>query len=396
MNLLVSVLLFLGVCLGDTVVLVFLMNYLYGCPFPKRALAPVRPVVGVTILAGWSAFAWLWWDHGFDWAALLAGSNFLVSGYIVVCWVMGFVVYPLSSWNNYRIRRAAVLQSNHTETVDVARELGFKPVGLGKHRLEALLPLNQCFQVDFSERTILLPQLPAAWDGLQILHLSDIHFSGTPDRAFYLHVIDRCRRWEPDLLAMTGDVVDTDKHHRWVLPVLGRLRWKTAAFAILGNHDLWHEPDRVRRRLRRAGMRVLGNGWETLQLRGEPLTVIGHEGPWFPPEPDLSACPAEPFRLCLSHTPDNIAWARRHHIDLVLAGHVHGGQIRLPGFGSIFVPSKYSRRYDHGTFHEPPTVMHVSRGLAGEHSLRYLCRPEVTLLVLRRGDPGAHQAASAV
>jgi predicted MPP superfamily phosphohydrolase len=87
--------------------------------------------------------------------------------------------------------------------------------------------------------------------------------------------------------------------------------------------------------------------------------------------------------LCLSHTPDNIAWARQHRIDLVLAGHVHGGQIRLPLIGSIFVPSKYSRRYDGGTFHEPPTVMHVSRGLAGEHALRYNCRPEVTLVVLR-------------
>jgi predicted MPP superfamily phosphohydrolase len=88
--------------------------------------------------------------------------------------------------------------------------------------------------------------------------------------------------------------------------------------------------------------------------------------------------------LCLSHTPDNFAWAKRHRVDLMLAGHVHGGQIRLPWTGSIFVPSRYSRRYDHGTFHEGPTVMHVSRGLAGEVPLRYNCRPEVTLIVLQR------------
>ena len=71
-------------------------------------------------------------------------------------------------------------------------------------------------------------------------------------------------------------------------------------------------------------------------------------------------------------------------MDLVLAGHVHGGQIRLPLVGSIFVPSKYSRRYDSGTFHEGPTVMHVNRGLAGEVPLRYNCRPEVTPVVLRK------------
>ena len=94
------------------------------------------------------------------------------------------------------------------------------------------------------------------------------------------------------------------------------------------------------------------------------------------------AWPAAAFRLCLSHTPDNINWARQRSVDLMLAGHVHGGQIRLPLIGSIFCPSRYSRRYDCGTFFEAPTVMHVSRGLAGQHPLRYGCRPEVTRLIL--------------
>ena len=67
------------------------------------------------------------------------------------------------------------------------------------------------------------------------------------------------------------------------------------------------------------------------------------------------------------------------------AGHVHGGQIRLPGVGSILVPSRYGRRYDCGLFDESPTLLCVSRGLGGEHPLRYLCRPEVILLTLRRG-----------
>ena len=70
----------------------------------------------------------------------------------------------------------------------------------------------------------------------------------------------------------------------------------------------------------------------------------------------------------------------------MLAGHVHGGQIRFPVVGSVFVPSRYSRRYDCGTFDEPPTLLHVSRGLGGQHPLRYNCRPEVTLLVLRSGE----------
>ncbi len=128
-----------------------------------------------------------------------------------------------------------------------------------------------------------------------------------------------------------------------------------------------------------------GNGWEQLTVRGEPLVVVGHEGPWFRPEPDLSAAPPDAFRLCLSHTPDNLPWARRHGIDLMLSGHNHGGQIRLPMFGSVFVPSRYGRRYDCGTFHEPPTLLHVSRGLGGEQPLRFNCRPEVTRIILRAG-----------
>ena len=99
--------------------------------------------------------------------------------------------------------------------------------------------------------------------------------------------------------------------------------------------------------------------------------------------PDLRDCPVGPFRLCLSHTPDYVRWARRHGIDLMLAGHVHGGQVRVPVLESLFVPSCYSRKYDCGTFHEPPTVTYVSRGLAGKIPLRWNCRPEVTRITLR-------------
>ena len=131
-------------------------------------------------------------------------------------------------------------------------------------------------------------------------------------------------------------------------------------------------------------MRVLANTWEQIEVRGRPLVVIGHEGPWLRPAPDLAGCPEGVFRLCLSHTPDNIAWSRRHGIDLMLSGHVHGGQIRFPLLGSMLVPSGYGRKYDCGLFEEGPTLLHVSRGLGGEHPLRYNCRPEATLLVLRR------------
>ena len=198
--------------------------------------------------------------------------------------------------------------------------------------------------------------------------------------------MDRCAAWRPDLVAITGDIADSPTHHRWILPLLGRLRWNIAAVAILGNHDHYVDVVPIRRRLRRLGMRVPENEWYTLDVRGVPMTIIGTESPWLAPEPDLSECPRGPFRLCLSHTPDNIAWARAEGVDLMLSGHVHGGQVRLGPIGSILVPSAYGRRYDMGTFDESPTLLHVSRGLSGEQPLRLGGLPEVTLLTLRRPE----------
>jgi predicted MPP superfamily phosphohydrolase len=297
--------------------------------------------------------------------------------------VIGLAVLPCITLWRLLNPRPAVLLSNHTHCVDLAAELGYKPVGRGKYRLLARLPGNEVFRVDFAERTLHMQQLPSAWDGLRILHLTDLHMCGTPDKVFFQHVMDRCREWKPDLLAITGDLVDSPLHYRWILPVLGRLRWRSAAFAILGNHDYWYETLPIRRRLERLGIQVLGNRWTQVDVHGQPLVVAGHEGPWAGPEPDLSQCPTGVFRLGLSHTPDNIRWARQHEINVLLAGHVHGGQIRLPVLGSVLVPSSYSRRYDCGIFDEPPTVMHVGRGLGGQHPLRYNCRPEVSLLILK-------------
>jgi predicted MPP superfamily phosphohydrolase len=336
----------------------------------------------------------LWLAYGgelsnvFDLAAAPWPQTF-VAGYVLLCCLVTYLFLP--SITIYRhVRRPRALAQNHTRSINFAAQIGFDPVGHGKYRHLARLPFNQAFEVDFAEKVLHLPNLPAALDGLSILHLSDLHFGGTPDREFYLAAMDVCHEWDPDILAITGDVVDSDHHHRWILPVLSRLRWRDGAFAILGNHDTWYEPSLVRRRLRKLDIDVIGNSWKTFDVRGEKIVVIGNEGPWISPISDLKNCPEKLFRLCLSHTPDNLPWARRNNVDLVLAGHCHGGQVRIPGFGSILVPSRFGRRYDCGTFDEPPTVLHVVRGLAAQHPLRYNCRPEIAKLILQRAPAPSH------
>ncbi|MFO0930554.1 MAG: metallophosphoesterase [Gemmataceae bacterium] len=305
----------------------------------------------------------------------------LVQGYGVVCLLAALGWLPVVTvWRALRRDAATAVRG---ETIDVARQLGHRPLGNGHHAFLGKLPGNEIFRIECNEKTLVIPRLPAAWDGLTVLHLSDIHLHGTPDEAYFRTVFERCAAWQPDLVAITGDVVDTDTHHAWVAPLLGLLRWRVAAVAILGNHDHRRDVDRIRGELRRLNMLVPENSWTTLQVRGEPLVVIGHEGPWLQPPPDLSGCPTGPFRLLLSHTPDNIAWAKQNAVDLMLSGHVHGGQIRVPVFGSLLLPSVYGRTYDAGTFAEPPTLLHVSRGVSGEHPVRYGCLPEVTLLTLQ-------------
>jgi uncharacterized protein len=391
-------LLFIGACVGHVALLIFLLSRWYALPLPRMMLRGFRALVAVAIAVG---PPWLLTVFGLD-VVHAWRSGPVMAIYLSTCWIIGLGIVP--SLTIYRLlrKRPQALLGNHTRTLDVAHELGYKPIGRGKYRHLARLPWNEIFQVDFAERALQIPDLPPAWDGLTILHLSDLHLAASPDRIFYQRVMDECRAWEPDLVALTGDFVDSDYHRRWIVPLLGRLRWRIAAFAVLGNHDYWHEPSLIRRRLRRLNIHVLPNTWKQIDVRGLPLVVIGHEGPWFRPGPDLSNCPpplpspsppggeggvSGAFRLCLSHTPDNIGWARGNNIRLMLSGHNHGGQIRFPLIGSVFVPSLYGRRYDCGPFEEPPTLLHVSRGLSGKQPLRFNCRPEVAKLVLRTAPP---------
>ena len=195
---LVAVLFFAGAALGHVTLLVRVHNWCYGQALPRRATDVIQVVCGLLVLTGLAAL----WLAGPDLRPLLFASDVTPLGrglgvYAVVCCLLGFVVLPAVTVARLR-RRCPALAHNHTETVDVAARLGVQLVGSGKHRLLARLPGNQIFQVDLAERTLLLPQLPAEWDGLTILHLSDLHLCGTPSAAYFEYVLDRCREWQPD------------------------------------------------------------------------------------------------------------------------------------------------------------------------------------------------------
>jgi uncharacterized protein len=166
------------------------------------------------------------------------------------------------------------------------------------------------------------------------------------------------------------------------------LRAKHGVYFILGNHEKRvMDTDRVRKALIDQGLVDVGGRVVPLEVAGCQFQLAGNELPWFP----LRAAPSaflrqssdrEQFRVLLSHSPDQYAWACERGFDLMLAGHCHGGQIRLPLIGPIVSPSRFGARYASGLFYEPPTLLHVSRGLAGTTPLRWNCPPEVAKLVL--------------
>ncbi len=363
------------------------LNNLYGRRLPKRFLKPWRLLTGLVIVFG---LPLLWWTFEYDsqHGSPVGLWSILVSFYTALCILLGAVNFPIVTIARLRRRPPASLLKEATRTLDLRAELGDRAVGDGFYRRIATLPFNGVFRVDFTDLEIAPSRLPAVWDGLTILLLSDFHFHGTPSRTWFERIFDEiAKEPPPDIVVLAGDFVDSDAHRDWIAPLLGRLKGTACNLAILGNHDEHHEPEKVRIQLEQAGYRVLSNSMETVPIRGVPCELIGHEGPWFPPGP-LRLPEAKTFRICASHTPDNFHWGIANDIDLMLCGHVHGGQIRLPIIGSIFVPSVYSRRYDMGVFGKGNLTMVIGRGLSGKEPIRFRCNPQVIRMTLKQPQPG--------
>src|SRR5262249_1648995 len=140
--------------------------------------------------------------------------------YSRICWAAG-LGFLIATVLRLLPTRPTVVRDERTVTVDIAKELGHRPVGDGKYRHVAKIGLNALFRVAFTTLTVAVPGLPAAWDGLTILHLSDLHFYGTPGSEYYDAVVRRCvAAGPPDLLVISGDIIDGPKYLDWIEPVL--------------------------------------------------------------------------------------------------------------------------------------------------------------------------------
>lgn len=337
--------------------------------------------------------AWLWWLAGHNYPRLVDGAwgRFPTPALLYFSFCVLVALGPLNLWLWRRLRRnePTILLRTKSTQMDVAEKLGYRPIGGGRRRFWIYLPRNEVFQLDINEKHLQLPRLSDALAGLTIAHLSDLHFEGTVDKPYFQEVVRQTNALEPDLIAVTGDLVDKARYIDWIPDTLGELRARYGTYVILGNHDLRvkQQLNRLRRVIEESGLVYLGGRWQGLEIDGQRILLAGNELPWIPPAADLRHVPSAegdnpPLRILLAHSPDQIGWARVHDFDLMLAGHNHGGQVQLPLLGPIIAPSRTVVKYAGGTYHAPPTVLHVSRGLSALQPLRWGCPPEVTRLVL--------------
>jgi uncharacterized protein len=239
-------------------------------------------------------------------------------------------------------------------------------------------------------RELELPGLPAELDGLRIGHLSDFHLGvPSPGALAVTRGVDWIAQRRPDIVALTGDLLTHPRGEPRLRALVERLPHPT--FAVLGNHDLAIARDPLARpsNLRElAPVTLLRDEGAFLEVRGRKVWVAGlyprvTERITERVDPNSLARDAD-FSVLLSHFPRALDFLEPGSFDLVLAGHMHDGQIALPyGFGKVRLAHP-TARYATGEYRSGATVMHVSPGLGTTFvPFRFAARPEVTELVLR-------------
>jgi len=232
--------------------------------------------------------------------------------------------------------------------------------------------------------------LPEPLDGLRIGHLSDFHLGAPLSRGN--RASERAVKWvaerRPDLVCITGDLVSHPRGEARLRTLLARLE---DPFVVLGNHDVAVTRDPFSRAaelrdLERA--RLLGDDAESVRLRGALVSVVGVDPETYRAKaarPHELADPAAALRLLLCHFPRVVERLPPSSFDLILAGHLHAGQICLPLPGRRITLAHPSAALVSGLYETGAGILHVSPGSGTTFvPFRFFARPEVTELVLRR------------
>ena len=248
----------------------------------------------------------------------------------------------------------------------------------------------QRHQLFLREHNLQIPDLPWDLDGLRLVQLTDIHLSPFLSRAELERAIDMANETRAHIALVTGDLITTNRDPLDnCLDSLARLRADAGVFGCMGNHELYAEAeDYVEREGARRGMRFLRQTVAPLRFGNAAMNLVGvdyqaiHE-PYLLGAEKLVVPGA--FNLLLSHNPDVFPVAARQGYALTIAGHTHGGQIRVEILNADLNPGRYYTPYVDGVYRKGPAAIFVSRGI-GTIAIpaRIGAPPEVALVRLCR------------
>ncbi|HEV8239233.1 MAG TPA: metallophosphoesterase [Thermoanaerobaculia bacterium] len=231
-------------------------------------------------------------------------------------------------------------------------------------------------------------RVPAGHRGVRIVHLSDIH--SDPKPLLEERLLALVAGLRPDLIVFTGDAANSPAGLPVFRAVLAKLARIAPTFAVKGNWDVWFFRDRER--FAGTGARELDGDHATVDVDGVTVHVAG--AAFDHPElvdAAVRSLPADGVAIVLYHAPfpDLVAPERARRLDLFCAGHVHGGQVALPGYGAIITFSRFGKRFERGLYPDADGFgfpLYVSRGIGMEGGIaprvRFWSRPEVALIDL--------------
>lgn len=232
--------------------------------------------------------------------------------------------------------------------------------------------------------------IPSSFDGYCIVQISDLHnknFGKQPDR-----LIEEIQVLAPDMIVVTGDIVDSNHTNIETAIAFLEAAVKIApCYYITGNHELWLEVEvrnDLMRRISKTGTIILDNEVLEITTKDEKIKLVGLDDGSLLGDTlhDLTKdIEQKEFVLLLAHEPQNMMFYSRENVDLILSGHAHGGQIRLPFVGGLVAPDQgILPKYTEGLHEENGVSMIISRGLGNSIiPIRLFNRPEIVCIELQ-------------
>jgi len=247
--------------------------------------------------------------------------------------------------------------------------------------------------VECNQISLYLPLLPASFHGFRLVQISDLHLGTWLSLEKLVEVTEIINRYEPDLVAITGDFVSfhPKEYKRGITEALRKLITNDGILAVLGNHDHWTNSEIIRSALNEAGVIELNNhaihirrGQDRIYFAGIDDHYVGKDR--LDRVRDL--IPEGAFSILLAHEPDYAEISSQDGLfHLQLSGHSHGGQIVLPRIGPLYLPL-HGRKYPRGLYKVKDMFLYTNRGLGtAELQIRYNCPPEITIFKLQAEPP---------